>query len=626
MDTIKRALDAFTSHTITVVAVIFCLFHLYTSATGPLTAIEQRVIHLTFGLMMVFLATAPRKHADGLWKLADWLFCLGALAAGTYLYVFADDIAFRLGIPNQGDLISGAVVIILLLEATRRVLGWPLPIIALAALLYGFLGNHLPGVLAHSGFDTGRIISHLTLTTEGIFTVPLGVSATVVVIFIIFATFLNSTGVGQYFIDVVMASFGRSRGGPAKAAVIGSAMMGTLTGSVIANVMSTGTFTIPLMKNAGYKPEVAGAVEACTSTGGQIMPPVMGAAAFIIAEFLQVPYLEVIKAALMPAILYYVALFVFVDLEAARAGLAGLSKQEVQQYREGKQGKYYLLAPLVLLLILMILLRWSPMRSAFFAAMLTLAIGFLRRQGRLNLRALIQMFEKAGRAMLEVVTACACAGIVIGMLSLTGLGLQLSNILTTLAGGNLLLLLVLTMLVSLVLGMGLTTTACYVILAVLVAPALVKMGVEPMAAHMFVFYYGMYSFITPPVALGAYAASGLSGSPPLYTGYVAWKIALPGFILPFIFVYWPALLLNGSWGQISQVTVTAIFGVLFLSVAIAGFFKRKLRLWERALMTVAGAALVHGSLITDIIGFGLGVAIMAASHLMVKKQAKLKSA
>ncbi len=610
----NKPLERFTAHSITVVAVAFCLFHLYTAATGPLTAIEQRVIHLTFGLMLVFLVKPATRKMEGWWKLGDWFLCLAALAAGTYLYTNAEAIAFRLGIPNNMDIAAGIAVVLLLLEATRRILGWPLPIIALIAIAYAYEGQHLPGLLAHSGFGTERIVSHLTLTTEGIFTIPLGVSATVVVIFIIFATFLNNTGVGQYFIDTVMSAFGRSKGGPAKAAVLGSGMMGTLTGSVIANVMSTGTFTIPLMKSSGYRPEVAGAVEACTSTGGQIMPPIMGAAAFIIAEFLQVPYLAVIKAAIMPAVLYYVALFIFVDLEAARSNLTGLTPEEVKEYRARKKGKLYLLAPLALLLVLMIFLNWSPMRSAFFAAMLTLLIGFLKRENRLNIPRLIRMLEQAGRAMLEVVTACACAGIVIGILSLTGMGLQLSSVLTTLAGGNLLALLLLTMVVSLVLGMGLTTTACYVILAVLVAPALTKMGVHPMAAHLFVFYYGMYSFITPPVALGAYAASGLSGSPPLYTGYVAWKIALPGFILPFMFVYYPALLLQGSLATIIHVTVSALLGVLFLSVAVAGYFKRRLCMIERALMAMAGATLIHGGWITDIVGIFLGIGLMSLSY------------
>lgn len=621
MDKTGSAMAAVSAHAFTLVAVVFCLFHLYMAATGPLTAFEQRVIHLSLGMVMVFLVCPARREPGGLWIIVDWVLCLSALSIGGYFYFSAEDIAFRLGIPNTWDLVSGGALTILLLESTRRVLGWPLPIIACIAIIYGFFGSHLPGLLAHSGFDAERIISHLTLTTEGIFTIPLGVSATVVVIFIIFATFLNNTGVGQYFIDTVMSSFGRTKGGPAKAAVIGSAMMGTLTGSVVANVMGTGTFTIPLMKNAGYKPEVAGAVEACTSTGGQLMPPVMGAAAFIIAEFLQVPYLQVIKAALVPAVLYYVALFVFVDLEAARSQLAGLTSEEIQKYRDRKKGKAYLLAPLVLLLILMIFLGWSPTRSAFFAAVLTLAIGFLRSKDRLTPYSLILMFSKAGRAMLEVIAACACAGIVIGILSLTGLGLQLSSILTDLAGGNLLTLLLLTMVVSLILGMGLTTTACYVILAILVAPALIKMGIDPMAAHLFVFYYGMYSFITPPVAVGAYAASGIAQSPPLYTGYVAWKIALPGFILPFIFAFWPALILKGNLVQILLVTVTAVCGVLFFSVAIAGYFKRRMHLWERGLMGVAGVSLIHGGIATDLVGFGFGAGLMIVSYLLGRRQA-----
>lgn len=604
----------------TTVCAVFCLFHLYTAATGPLTAMEQRVIHITFGLILVYF-NKPIRHGVGEhWRLLDLFLALGALLVGAYLYIFSEDIAFRLGIANALDLLAGAVLIILLLEATRRVLGWPLPMIALVAIFYGFWGDKIPGIFSHSGFGVDRLISHLSLTTEGIFSVPLGVSATVVVIFIIFAAFLNNTGAGQYFIDLVMGSFGRTRGAPAKAAVIGSAFMGTLTGSVIANVMATGTFTIPLMKRTGYRPVEAAAVEACTSTGGQLMPPVMGAAAFIIAEFLRTPYLEVIKAALIPALLYYLALFFYVHLVAARMGLASLPEEEIQEYRKRKKGKHYLLAPLVTLVALMTFLDWSPSRSAFFAALLTLMIGFVRSKDRLNLAQLVNMLEKAGLAMLEVIAACATAGIVIGVLSLTGLGMQLSSILTSLAGDNLFLLLSLTMVVSLILGMGLTTTACYVILAVLVAPALIKMGIDPMAAHMFVFYYGMYSFITPPVALGAYAASSIAGSSPMSTGFIAWKIALPGFILPFIFVAYPGMLLRGPWLEVLQVTVTGLVGVLFMSLAIAGYFRRNLSIAERAMMMAAGLGLIHGGLLTDVLGFALGGSLMLNSYFLSRRR------
>ncbi len=597
---------AATAHVTTLVCVLFGLFHLYTAGWGSLGAMDQRVVHITFVLVLVFLNKPIRTGVEGAWRLLDVLLALAALAVGGYLYLYSEDIAFRLGIASTADLAAGAGLVLMLLEATRRVLGWPLPFIAGIAILYGFFGDKLPGILTHSGFGVDRLISHLSLTTEGIFTVPLGVSATVVVIFIIFATFLNATGAGQYFIDLVMSYFGRSRGAPAKAAVVGSAMMGTLNGSVIANVMGTGAFTIPLMKRSGYRSVVAGAVEACTSTGGQIMPPIMGAAAFIIAEFLRVPYLEVIKAAIIPAVLFYVALFIYVHLEAARSGLKGLPEDEIREYRERRRGKHYQLIPLFALVAMMAFLNWSPTRSAFFAILITLAIGFIRKNGRLTFTRLIDMFRQAGMTMLEVVTACATAGIIIGILSLTGFGLQLSSILTGLAGGNLMILLVLTMIVSLVLGMGLTTTACYVILAVLVAPALIKMGIDPMAAHLFVFYYGMYSFITPPVSLGAFAAAGISGSSPMATGYMAWKIALPGFILPFMFISFPAMLMKGSWPQILHVTTTGLAGVFFLSTAIVGYLRRDLNLLERGAMIAAGVLLIHGGVVTDVIGIVLG--------------------
>lgn len=615
MTPFNRIFQTTTAQVTALVCVLFGLFHLYTAGRGPFSAMDQRVIHLTFGLVLVFLNKPIHTGVEGVWRLFDVLLALVALAVGGYLYLYSADIAFRLGIASTADLVAGAALILLLLEATRRVLGWPLPLIAGIAILYGFFGDKLPGILAHSGFGADRLISHLSLTTEGIFTVPLGVSATVVVIFIIFATFLNATGAGQYFIDLVMSYFGRSKGAPAKSAVVGSAMMGTLSGSVIANVMGTGSFTIPLMKRSGYRPTVAAAVEACTSTGGQIMPPVMGAAAFIIAEFLRVPYLDVIKAAIIPAVLFYVALFAYVHLEAARSGLKGLPEEEIREYRDRRQGKHYLITPLLALVGMMTLLNWSPTRSAFFAILLTLAIGFIQKTGRISLTKLIDIFRQAGMTMLEVVTACATAGIIIGVLSLTGLGLQLSSVLTSLAGGSLPILLVLTMIVSLVLGMGLTTTACYVILAVLVAPAMIKMGIDPMAAHMFVFFFGMYSFITPPVSLGAFAAAGIAGSSPMATGYLAWKIALPGFILPFIFVFYPAMLMKGSWPEILSVAATGLVGVLFASTALVGFLRRNLNLLERGALITAGILLIHGGLVTDVLGMVLGGATALNCYL-----------
>jgi TRAP transporter 4TM/12TM fusion protein len=598
--------------TVTVLGVIFSLFHLYTAGVQELPAMQQRLVHLTLGLMMAFLIFPWRRGKEnGTMRIADLGLAIGGMVTGGYLIINYEAITFRLGAATELDIIMGALLVILVMEATRRVMGWPLPVIALTALLYAFFGDRIPGALAHSGFDTDRIVSHLALTTEGIFGVPLGASATVVVIFILFAAFLNGTGAGQYFVDLVMSKFGKTRGGSAKAAVVGSALMGTLTGSVVANVMGIGTFTIPLMKENGYNARVAAAVEAVSSTGGQIMPPVMGAAAYIIAEVLRLPFVDIILAAIIPAVLYYLAEFIFVDLEAQKRGLTGFSAERIAEYSERAKGKSYRVLPIVLLVILMVVLEWLPTKAAFYSIVLALLISVFQKDNRINWSKLLDVLTSGARGTLEVIMATACAGIIIGALSLTGLGIQMSAILVNLAGGSLILLLLLTMVVSVILGMGLTTTACYVILAVLVAPSLIKMGVAPLAAHFYVFYFGMYSFITPPVALGAYAAASLSGADPFSTGFTAFKIALPGFLIPFLFVYSPALLGMGAPLEVALVFVTACLGVFFMCTSTVGFFKKDMLTWERAVMFVAGLLLIDPGHTTDIIGVVLGVAMLA---------------
>lgn len=605
---------------VTVIAVSFSLFHLYTGGFGSLPAMQQRLVHITLGMMMVFLVYPLIKGKKNvLTTVADAIIFLASVAVGGYLLFNSDAISFRLGDATDIDILVGSVLVILVLEGTRRLLGWPLPVVAGLSLAYAYFGDKLFGQISHTGFDTTRIVSHLSLTTEGIFGIPLGASASIVAIFIIFAAFLNGTGVGEYFVDLVMGLFGRTRGGAAKAAVVGSGLMGMLTGSVIANVMSIGTFTVPLMKKTGYSARVAGAIEAVSSTGGQIMPPVMGAAAYIIAEVLRLPFVEIIKAAAIPAVLYYLAEFVFVDLEADKLGLRGLPKEELAPYRERARGKGYLVLPIIVLLVLMIALDWSPQRSVFFAIVLAFIIGILKNRNRLNPAGILDILDKGARGTLEVVMATACAGIIIGVMSLTGLGIQLSTILVGLAGGNLILLLVLTMIVSLILGMGMTTTACYVILAVLVAPALVKMGVLPIAAHFFVFFFGMYSFITPPVALGAYAAASLAGSEPFSTGYLAWKIALPGFILPYIFVFSPALLGYGAPVEVISAIVSACIGVWFLSMATAGYFVRMLRVPERVVLLISGILLIIPGFKTDLAGMVMGILVAGYVYRTGKK-------
>jgi TRAP transporter 4TM/12TM fusion protein len=572
MDNRETRISSILMGSATVIAVIFCVFHLYTAGIRQLPGMEQRLIHVTLGLMMVFILSPWAKDKGPGWL--DLPVVLLTLLVGGYLLINLETITWRLGNNTTLDIIAAAILILLVLESTRRLIGWPLPAIATIALAYGFFGDRIPGAFGHSGIDASRIVTHVGLTTEGIFGIPLGASASIVVIFILFAAFLNGTGAGQYFVDLVMGKFGQTRGGAAKAAVAGSALMGTLTGSVIANVMGTGTFTIPLMKENGYRAEVAGAVEAVSSTGGQIMPPVMGAAAYIIAEFLRVPFLDVMKAAIIPAILYYLAEYIFVDLEALKYGLTGLTSDEVMEYRERAKGKYYLLLPIIILVIIMVILKWLPQKAAFYSIVFVAIIGLIQKENRLNWNKVIEITKSGARSTLEVVAATACAGIVVGVLGVTGLGIQLSTILVNLAGGNLIVLLVLTMCVSLVLGTGLTTTACYIILAVLVAPSLVQMGVQPMAAHMFVFYFGCYSAITPPVALGAYVAASLAGSNPFATGFQAWRIALPGFLIPYVFTYSPAMLGMGEPIRVLMVLITACLGVWFMTISTVGFFAR----------------------------------------------------
>jgi TRAP transporter 4TM/12TM fusion protein len=509
------------------------------------------------------------------------------------------------------DLLVGTLIILLVFEGTRRMSGWTLPIIAGIFLLYDFFGEYIPGAAGHGGQDFSRIVGTISLFSEGIFGMPLGVISTFVVMFIIFGAFLLESGTGQFFIDLAFAFFGRIRGGPAKVAVVASGLFGTISGSVIANIVGTGTFTIPLMKRSGYRPIYAASVEAVASSGGQLMPPVMGASAFIIAEILGIPYIKVCLAALVPAIIYYVAVFIAVDLEAARWGLKGLPAKELPNIRQLLKEKGHLSVP-ILVLIYFLAFAWvSPQRAAFWAIVSTVGVSYLRKSTRMSLKSILGAMEKGARGILEIAVVCAIAGVVIGSFTLTGLGLKLSTILIDIAGGNLILLLFLSMVASLILGMGLPTVACYLILAVLVAPAMIKMGVLPLAAHLFVFYFGIIAAITPPVALGAYVAAGIAGSPPFRTGWVSCRLALVAFILPYMFVYEPNLILRGEISPAGaiQACITGIIGSAALASALQGYVFRPLRMVFRLMLGAAAFCLIKPGTITDIVG-GLLVAFI----------------
>ncbi len=596
---------------VTVLAVAWSLFHLTTGFLGSRPAFQQRAIHLALGLMLVFLVvplmrTGPRRAWT---RVVDVLLAVAAVAATGYVAWDYEGILLRSGSFHAHELWLGGLLVLAILEGTRRTIGWPLPLLTLLALAYAVVGGNLPGLLGHRGYSARRIISTLYLTYDGIFGLILGVSATFVFLFVLFGVFFRESGAGQFFLDLAQALFGGVRGGSAKVAIVGSSLFGMISGSTVANAGTVGTVTIPLMKRSGFSPGGAAAVESAASVAGQLMPPVMGAAAFIMAEVLGVPYIQVALAAALPAALYYFALFVMVDLQAAKLGLRGLPAEERPALGPVLRRGWPALIPVAVLIYLMGGVGYSPGLACFWAIVTVVALGVVR--GTLSPGAVVRALGDGALAALEVVMAVACVGVIIGIVVLTGIGLKLSTLLLEASGGSLFVLLVLTMLASLILGTALPTTATYVLLAVLVAPAIVKFGVPVMAAHLFVFYFGVIADITPPTALCVFVAANIAGAPFQRTCWLACRLALAGFILPFFFVYGPGLVLIGSWAAVGLAAVTATLGVIALAVAVEGYLRRPLAWPDRATAAVAALLLIHAGWLTDLLG-AAGLAVVAA--------------
>lgn len=588
---------------VTLSAVAMCSFHLYTAQFGLRPAMIQRGIHLLFGVLLVFLLYPGVKkgRAKLLGRALDLLLMLAGASGLVYIVTQYRNIAMRGGAPNQADLVLGSIVILVTLEATRRVLGPALSIIGAVSLAYALLGQYIPGEWGHRGVFLDELVEYQFLTTEGLFSVPLGASANFIFLFILFGAFLVASGTGDFFIKFANSLAGHLRGGPAKVAVLSSATFGTISGSAVANVVSTGSFTIPLMKRIGYSPVFAGAVESVASTGGQIMPPVMGAGAFIMAEMLGVSYLRVCMAAAIPALLYFFALLYMVHMEALRRGLSGLPRSELPRLgRVLKEGGYLLLpAPF---LVILLVLGYSPMKAGFWSIAAVLLVSGLKRTSRMSPAKILETLERGAKGSLEVLTACATAGIVIGVVTQTGLGLKFSSLVIQAAGGQLLLALVFVMATSLVLGMGLTTSAAYILTVILGGPVLIKLGVNPLAAHLFVFYYACLSTITPPVALAAFAGAGIAGSPPFRTGFEAMRLALVAYIVPFIFVFHPSLIWEGELAAIAHASVTALIGCSALGSGLMGYLSGTVNLALRACLVVSGLLLIKPGTDTDIWG------------------------
>jgi TRAP transporter 4TM/12TM fusion protein len=595
-------------------ALSFSLFQLYTSIFGVLLAYQQRIVHLTLAMAMGFLLYPFRSKKRDLSGL-DIMAGLGVFGILGYIFVDFRAFAFRAGDPSTVDILLGLIYLLMILELTRRIIGYPMFIIAVAFLLYALLGRYAPLAIAHRGVDVSRLVDHMFMGTEGIFGIPVGVSATYISIFVLFGTFLEVTKQGKFFIDLALSLVGRAVGGPAKSAVISSAMMGTISGSSIANVVTTGTFTIPLMIRNGYRPFFAAAVEAAASTGGQIMPPIMGAAAFIMVEYTGIKYQEIALAAAIPAVLYFLGVYFSVHLEAKQLGLEGLREGEVPRFWELLLRDGHLFLPLIVL-VYSLAIGNTPMRAGVLGIFAAVLASFVKRWTRLDLRRLYQALRSGATNMIPVAIACAAAGIIAGAISITGIGLKLAGLVETIAGGHLWIALILTMVASLILGMGLPTTATYIVLVTIVAPALTRMGVPLLGAHLFVFYYGVVADITPPVALAAYAGAGLARANVFKTGVMATMVAIAGFLIPYVFIYAPSMILIGKEATLTWclgfgwTVISAGTGLWMIASAIVGFSIRPLSIPQRVSLIIGGLLLVKPGLITDATGIGILIGIL----------------
>jgi TRAP transporter 4TM/12TM fusion protein len=614
----------FAAYAITVMALAMCAFHLYTAQFGLFSAMVQRPVHLFFASALVLLlfpfmrSWATAKYRLGL-RVFDWLLIAVVAVALFHIAAGYKDLVARGGAATQTDLWLGGLLLLLVLETTRRVMGAALPIITIVALAYTLFGHYIPGLWGHRVIDLEQVISYQYLTTEGLFTIPLGVSASFIFIFILFGSFLVASGTGEFFIQFANALAGHLRGGPAKVAVLSSATFGSISGSAVANVVSTGSFTIPLMKKIGYRPVFAGAIESVASTGGQFMPPVMGAAAFIIADMLGVTYLEVCKAALIPAILYFFALLYMVHLEALRRGLRGLDRSELPALWPTIKEGGHLLLPAVILVALLVM-GYSPMKSGLWALISVVIVSWFKARTRMGPKAILTALEKGAKGCLEVALACACAGIVIGCVTQSGLGLKFSTLVIQASGNSLFLSLLFVMVASLILGMGLTTSAAYILTVILGGPVLIELGVKPLAAHMFVFYYACLSCITPPVALAAFAGAGIAGSKPFPTGFESMRLALIAYVVPFIFVYHPVLIWQGSWWGILLSFISAGLGCMALGSALLGYLGAKINILWRVVLCVVAFLLIMPGLLTDVIGAALFGAIYLLMWTMARRK------
>ncbi len=603
-----------------VLSVIYVLYHILSAEFLLLPGLGSRFFHINGALLLTFLSlpfAVGQKQMQWLEIVVRIITAAATVASGIYIYTMSPELmSGGIGGEYEAGIILGLITVLLVLEANRRVMGWPLVITVIVCLLYARFGENLPMLIAHIDFKLNRIMTLLYLGTDGLYGMISRVSFSYIALFIIYAEFLRVSGGGQFFLDMAYSVAGRIRGGPAKAAVVASCLFGSISGSAVANVAGTGAVTIPLMKKTGYSPEYAGAVEAAASTGGQFMPPIMGASAFLVADFCGTNYINVALAATIPAILYYLAIFLMVDIKAVKSGLHGLPAASLPKLGPVlRQGWHHLLSPAILVFLLAVL-RWTPTRAAFWSIIAILAISLVFREKRFFSEILLPSLEGSCKGVVMMGVVSGALGIIVGTFGLTGLALKLSTLLIDIANGNLYLLLFLTMLASIFLGMGLPTVAAYVLLAMLVAPALEQIGIPLLAGHMFCLFFGILSVVTPPVCLASYTAASIAQSNPIKTGLQAFQLCLPGFLLPYVFVFCPAILfIHPSLAMIWPV-FTSFLGICGIAYAQEGFFRIKLNPFARILIFVGAICVIIPQITTDILGILLLMMGLFSNQLM----------
>ena len=600
------------------IAISFSVFVIYSMITLKIQELQLLALFLSFTLALAFIRYPlhPGRSDYKPFLLIDLLLAVLSFLVGLYILVEYWDFIERVGIPTQWDIAFSFAALFLILEATRRTVGLPLLIIVLVFLFYTFLGHLLPPPLSHKGYDLERITTTFYMTQNGIFGVALKTMSQYIFLFIAFGAFFSISGGTEFFIDLASSVFGRLRGGPAKIAVISSGLMGTISGSAVANTVTTGTFTIPLMKRIGFESHVAGAVEATASSGGALMPPVMGAAAFIMSEFLRIPYISICKAAVLPAVLYYLSIFSIVHFYSLKMGIRGLSKEEIPNIKDIFRKKWIFFVPLSVL-ILTLALGYSPRIAVLYTLLATVIMSLLKKETRMTPSRILQALAQSGFDSIMVSCACAAAGLVIGVVLLTGMGNKITSLVLQVSSGSLIVALPITMLASILFGMGLPTVVCYVLLAATAAPSLVEMGVLPLAAHLYIFYFGMLCMVTPPVAFASYAGAAIAKADPMKTGFTAWRFALAGFLLPYMFVYNQSLLLMGPVVDVVIAIFTASIGIICLAASIIGYFLKETNILQRILLLAAAILLIKPGWVTDILGL-LCIGFVVILQLRIK--------